>query len=66
MPNTKIIHHIKQLGVYLANNVPYTDIEIRKELLQGLVAIAEELDISPVEFCKLIETEYVVKEPVRN
>jgi hypothetical protein len=66
MYNSDIRHHIQQLGVYLCNNIPYTDIEIRKELLQSLAIIVDELGIDFAEYCELLESEYVVKEPINN
>ncbi len=57
---------IQQIGVYLCNNIPYTDIEIRKELLQTLGEIAEKLGIDFVEYCQLLEEGYEVKEQIGN
>jgi hypothetical protein len=65
MPNAITRQQIKQIGVYLCNNVPYTDIEIRKTLLQCLVGLAFELGISFKEFCELIEQD-VIDEKVKN
>jgi len=48
---------VKQLGIYLCNNIPFSDIEIRKNLLQCLVGLAGELGIDFEEFCKLINVE---------
>jgi hypothetical protein len=46
---------VKQIAVYLANNVPYCEVGIRQELLQCLQGIAKELGISAEEFARMIE-----------
>ena len=56
---------IKHIGVYLCNNIPYSDIAIRKNLMNYLAHIAKELDIDFDEFCRLLE-EGLSDEKVQN